>query len=160
MTTAAQSGRPQPLWFIDHLVHIHVDGGSSGGALALLEERGRRGDMPPLHVHRRDDEAFYVLEGELTLFVAGEQIALGPGQAAHAPRDVPHTYRVESEEARWLVITTPAGFDGFVREVAEPAPAQELPPAGSRVDPAVLGQAAAKVGIEILGPPGALPGSA
>jgi quercetin dioxygenase-like cupin family protein len=148
----------QPLWFIDHLVHVLVDGDASGEALALLDERGRRGDMPPLHVHRRDDETFCVLEGELTLFVAGEQIVLGPGQAAFAPRDVPHAYRVESEEARWLVITAPAGFDAFVREVAEPAPADELPPAGRPIDPAVLARAAAAVGIEILGPPGALPG--
>jgi quercetin dioxygenase-like cupin family protein len=147
----------QPLWFIDHLVHIQVDGDASGGSLALIDERGRRGDMPPLHVHRRDDETFYVLEGELRLFVAGEQIVLGPGQAAFAPRDVPHAYRVESDEARWMVITTPAGFDDFVREVADPAPAEELPPAGRHVDPAFLAQAAAKVGIEILGPPGALP---
>ena len=132
---------------------------ASGGALAVLDERGRRGDMPPLHVHRRDDETFYVLEGELTLFVAGEQIVVGSGQAAFAPRDVPHTYRVESDEARWLVITAPAGFDAFVREVAEPAPAQELPPAGRPFDPAVVSQAAAKAGIEILGAPGDLPGS-
>jgi quercetin dioxygenase-like cupin family protein len=157
MNTATPSGRTQPLWFINHLVHIRVDGDASGGALAILDERGRRGDMPPLHVHRRDDETFYVLDGEVTLFVAGEQLVLGAGQAAFAPREVPHAYRVESEEARWLVITTPAGFDAFVREVSEPAPAEELPPAGRAVDPAVVGQAAAKVGIEILGPPGALP---
>ena len=157
METAAPSGRTQPLWFIDHLVHVHVDGDTSGGALALIDERGRRGDMPPLHVHRRDDETFFVLDGEVTLFVAGERIVLGPGQAALAPRDVPHAYRVESDEARWLVITTPAGFDAFVREVAAPAPADELPPAGRPFDPAVLGRAAAKVGIEILGAPGALP---
>jgi mannose-6-phosphate isomerase-like protein (cupin superfamily) len=97
METAAPSGRTQPLWFIDHLVHVHVDGDTSGGALALIDERGRRGDMPPLHVHRRDDETFFVLEGEVTLFVAGERIVLGPGQAALAPRDVPHAYRVESD---------------------------------------------------------------
>jgi quercetin dioxygenase-like cupin family protein len=157
METAARSGRTQPLWFIDHLVHIQVDGETSGGALALLDERGRRGDMPPLHVHRRDDETFSVLEGQVTLFVGGDQIVLGPGQATFAPRDVPHAYRVESEEARWLVITTPAGFDAFVREVAAPAPADKLPPHGRQVDPAVLGQAATKAGIEILGPPGALP---
>jgi quercetin dioxygenase-like cupin family protein len=157
MNTAASSERRQPLWFIDNLVHIHVDGDSSGGALALLDERGRRGDMPPLHVHRRDDETFYVLEGELTLFVAGQQTVLGAGQAALAPRDMPHAYRVESEQAHWLVITTPAGFDAFVREVAEPAPADELPTAGRPFDPAVVAQAAAKVGIEILGAPGALP---
>ncbi|HET8757844.1 MAG TPA: quercetin 2,3-dioxygenase [Solirubrobacteraceae bacterium] len=147
----------QPLWFIDHLVHVHVDGHTSGGALALMDERGRRGDMPPLHVHRRDDETFYVLAGEMRLFVGSEEIVLGAGQSALAPRDVPHAYRVESEEARWLVITAPAGFDAFVREVSEPAPADELPPAGRRVDETFLGQAAAKAGIEILGPPGALP---
>jgi mannose-6-phosphate isomerase-like protein (cupin superfamily) len=157
MNTVTPSGRPQPLWFIDNLVHIHVDGDTGGGGLALLDERGRRGNMPPLHVHRRDDETFYVLEGEVTLFVGSEQVVLGPGQSAFAPRDVPHAYRVESAEARWLVITTPAGFDSFVREVAEPAPVDELPPDDRPVDPAVLGQAAAKVGIEILGAPGALP---
>src|SRR6188474_872601 len=89
MKTAAPSGRTQPLWFIDNLVHVLVDGDTSGGVLALLDGRGRRGDMPPLHVHRRDDETFYVLEGEVTLFVADEQIVLDPGQAAFAPRDAP-----------------------------------------------------------------------
>jgi quercetin dioxygenase-like cupin family protein len=156
METAAPSERRQPLWFIDNLVHVHVDGETSGGVLALLDERGRRGDMPPLHVHRRDDETFYVLEGEVTLFVGGEQIVLGSGQAAFAARDVPHAYRVESEEARWLVITAPAGLDSFIREVAEPAAVEDLPPGGRPVDPAVLAQAAAKVGIEILAPPGVL----
>jgi quercetin dioxygenase-like cupin family protein len=154
---AASSELPQPLWFIDNLVHIHVDGLASGGALALLEERGRRGSMPPLHVHRRDDETFYVLEGELALFVAGRQLVLGPGQAALCPRDVPHTYRVDSEQARWLVINTPSGFDAFVRQVAEPAPVDQLPAAGRPFDPATVRQAAATVGIEILGAPGTLP---
>jgi quercetin dioxygenase-like cupin family protein len=157
MESAAPSGRTQPLWFVNNLVHVLVDGDAGDGALALLDERGRQGDMPPLHVHRRDDETFYVLEGELTLFVADERIVLGPGEAALAPRDVPHSYRVESEEARWLVIGTPAGFDAFVREVAEPAPADELPPPGRPFDPAALSRAAAKAGIKILGPPGALP---
>ena len=157
MEASARSGRTQPLWFIDNLVHVHIDGDTSDGSLALHDERGRRGNMPPLHVHHRDDETFYVIAGELSLFVGGEHLVLATGQAAFAPRDVPHSYRVESEEAHWLVITTPAGFESFVRKVAEPAPADELPTAGRRHDPAVLAQAAAKVGIEILGPPGALP---
>jgi quercetin dioxygenase-like cupin family protein len=147
----------EPLWFTDHLVHIHVDGATSEGSLGLIEERGRRGDMPPLHVHHRDDETFYVIDGELSLFAAGRQLTLAAGEAAFAPRDVPHTYRVESDEARWLVITTPAGFESFVRNVSEPAPADELPEAGRPFDPAVLAQAAAEVGIELLGPPGTLP---
>jgi mannose-6-phosphate isomerase-like protein (cupin superfamily) len=127
MTAGVRLERTQPLCFIDHLVHVHIDGDASDGTLALAEERGRRGDMPPLHVHHRDDEAFYVIAGELSLFVAGEHLVLATGQAALAPREVPHSYRVESEEAHWLVITTPAGFESFVREVAEPAPADELP---------------------------------
>jgi mannose-6-phosphate isomerase-like protein (cupin superfamily) len=157
MATSARLERVQPLWFIDNLVHVHVDGATSDGKLALIEEHAARGDMPPLHVHHRDDETFYVIDGELSLFVAGEQRTLGPGQAALAPRGVPHSYRVESERARWLVITTPAGFDSFIREVAEPAAADELPPRGRPLDPDLLAQAAAKVGIEILGPPGVLP---
>jgi mannose-6-phosphate isomerase-like protein (cupin superfamily) len=157
MATGVRLERAQPLWFIDNLIHVHIDGDASGGMLALAEERGRRGDMPPLHVHHRDDETFYVIDGELSLFVAGEQLSLGPGQAALAPRGLPHCYRVESEGARWLVITTPSGFESFVREVAEPAPGEELPPPGRPRDPAVLARAAAKVGIEILGPPGVLP---
>ena len=157
MSTARKLERVQPLWFIDNLVHVHIDGNAGDGMLALHDERGRRGNMPPLHVHHRDDETFYVIAGELSLFVGGEHLVLATGQAAFAPRDVPHSYRVESEEAHWLVITTPAGFESFIREVADPAPADELPPAGRPHDPAVLAQAAAKVGIEILGPPGALP---
>jgi hypothetical protein len=62
-----------------------------------------------------------------------------------------------SSARRSISSRSPAGFDAFVREVAEPAPADELPPAGRPFDPAVLSQAAAKVGIEILGAPGALP---
>ena len=157
MATGVRPERVQPLWFVDNLVRFHIDGDAGGGMLALAEERGRRGTMPPLHVHHRDDEAFYVIDGELSLFVGGEQLSLGSGQAALAPREVPHSYRVESEEAHWLLITTPAGFESFVREVAEPAPGEQLPPAGRPHDPAVLAEAAAKVGIEILGPPGALP---
>jgi mannose-6-phosphate isomerase-like protein (cupin superfamily) len=156
VTTAVQLEPAQPLWFLDNLVHVHVDGDSSGGSFALAEMCGPRGDMPPLHVHHRDDETFYVIDGKLSLFVAGEQLILGPGQAALAPRERPHCYRVESEQARWLVITAPAGLDSFIREVAEPAAVEDLPPGGRPVDPAVLAQAAAKVGIEILAPPGVL----
>jgi mannose-6-phosphate isomerase-like protein (cupin superfamily) len=147
----------KPLWFINHLAHVHVDAEASNERLALIDERGRRGDMPPLHVHHRDDETFYVIDGEVSLFVGGRQLTLTAGQAVLAPREVPHCYRVESEEAHWLVITTPAGFESFVRRVSEPAPAEELPEAERTVDPAVLTAAAADVGIEILGPPGALP---
>ena len=147
-----------PLWFFDNLVYVHVDGAQSGGAYSLSETWGARGDMPPLHVHHRNDETFYVLEGDVRLFVGDREILLPTGQAALAPRDVPHTYRVESDRARWLVINSPAGFEQFLRAAGEPAPRAELPPAGRHSDPAGFARAAAEQGIEILGPPGMLPG--
>lgn len=157
MSATVHATRPQPLWFIENLAYVHLDCDDTGGAYHLGEVVGRRGDMPPLHVHHRDDETFYMLEGELTLFLGDQQLTLPAGQAALAPREVPHVYRVESEVARWLVITSPAGFEEFVRAIAEPADHDELPPEGRRVDPQAIAQAAAVVGIEVLGPPGTLP---
>jgi quercetin dioxygenase-like cupin family protein len=134
-----------------------VSGDDSGGQVAVVESVGRRGDMPPLHVHRREDETFCVLEGELSLHQPGRSLTIGAGEAAFASRGVAHSYRVESETARWLVIATPAGFDDFVREVGEPAPEETLPPEGRQHDPGLLAEIAARYDIELLGPPGTLP---
>jgi quercetin dioxygenase-like cupin family protein len=152
-TTAA------PLWFIDNLAYVHIKGEQSDGAYSLSELWGARGDMPPLHVHHRDEESFYVLDGELRLFLGERELVLGAGQAALAPREIAHTYRVESDQARWIVINSPAGFEQFLLAASEPAPSDQLPPAGRPADPAALASAAAAHGIEILGPPGALPAS-
>ena len=105
------------------------------------------GHMPPLHVHHNEDEAFYLLEGEATLFLPGEEIEAQAGDYVVAPRGVPHAYRVGDRPARWLVISKPSGFERFVAEVAE----------GAIADPAGLAETAARHDIEILGPPGALP---
>ena len=159
MTTDPRAGA-EPLWLIDNLVYIHVDGEQSGGAYSLSETWAARGNMPPLHVHHRADETFYVLEGDVRLFVGDREIVLAAGQAALAPRDIPHTYGVESDRARWLVINSPAGYDRFLRAAGEPAARAELPPAGRDSDIAALARAAAEQGIAILGPPGMLPAQA
>jgi quercetin dioxygenase-like cupin family protein len=147
----------EPIWFIDTLARIRVAGADSGGRLAVVESEGRRGDTPPLHLHRREDETFCVLEGELSLHQPGRSLTLRAGEAAFASRGIPHTYRVESDTARWLVIATPAGFDDFVREAGEPAPEETLPPEGRQHDVERIGQIAATHGIELLGPPGTMP---
>jgi mannose-6-phosphate isomerase-like protein (cupin superfamily) len=143
--------------FIDTLARVLVDGEASGGAVAVVESEARAGDMPPLHLHRREDEVFYVLEGRLSVHLPDSSVEIGPGEAIFAPRDIPHAYRVESETARWLAIATPAGFDAFVREVGEPAPEEVLPPEGRVHDQARLAEISARYGIELLGPPGTLP---
>ena len=154
---ARHAGEGQALWFLGSLVTIKASGEDTGGRMAVIEHLSPRGSGSPLHVHRNEDEAFYVLDGELEVWVGEAELAVPAGRAAFAPRDVAHTYRVTSETARWLALANSAGFERFVRAVAEPAPAAQIPPAGRRHDAAVLAQLAAAHGIELLGPPGMLP---
>lgn len=145
------------LWFLANLVRVQVGSEDTGGAWCMVELWGPKGDMPPLHVHHRENEAFHVLEGELTLITAAGETRLREGESTVAPRGVPHVYRVESDRARWLVVCSPSGFERFVTEAAEPARAPTLPTGGPAADPKRLAALAASHRIEILGPPGTLP---
>lgn len=69
--------------------------------------------------HHREDETFYVFDGELRLFVGDRESVLAARQAALAPRGVPHTYRVESDRARWIVINSPAGFEQLLEQASK-----------------------------------------
>jgi quercetin dioxygenase-like cupin family protein len=158
MPTATADPKAQPLWFLDDLAYVHVDGEQTGGSHSIVELTGRHGDMPPVHIDHRNDETVYVLAGRMTWFIGDRRIAVGKGQAAFAPRGTSHAYRIESEQARWLVLNNPAGFERFVRAASEPAPADELPPAGRPGDPTAVVELALEHGIEVLGPPGTLPG--
>ena len=140
------------IWFLHNRVRIHISGLETDGAFALLESTGPAGDHTPLHVHHLDDEGFYVIEGELTLWVGDAMHVLRAGEGILAPRGVPHTVRVGDSEARWLVTSTPAGFEAFVRALGTPEPPTSMP------TPEELTRVAAQNGIEILGPPGMLPG--
>jgi glyoxylate utilization-related uncharacterized protein len=89
---------------------------------------GPAGDQPPLHIHRDSDEAFYVLEGELTLWIGDEVHVLRAGDSVIAPRGVPHTLRNGDGGARSLVASTPASFESFVRAVGATAPGPRSSP--------------------------------
>src|SRR5262249_848580 len=143
-------------WFIQNLAIVHVRGEQTGESWSLVELSGAEGDMPPLHVHRDEDEAFYVLDGELTLFVGDQEMRLTAGGCAGAPRGIANVYRVDSETARWLGIASPT-FERFVTAASTPAEALTLPLGPPAKSPEELGALAGEHGIEILGPPGALP---
>jgi quercetin dioxygenase-like cupin family protein len=148
-------GAGEHFWFFGGLTTIKADSTTTGGRVMVTEQVVPRRGGSPLHVHHNEDEWFYVIEGELTIWVDGQTVVAPAGSFVYGPRDVPHTFIVSSEQARFLLVTEPGDFAGFVRALAEPAPAAELPP-GPAVPPdmeAVL-QAAAEYGIEILGPPG------
>ena len=154
--TATLTGT-RTLWFVDNIVRVHLDGVATGGGFDLVEAEARRGDMPPLHVHHDADETFYILKGRMSFQLPNRSVEAGSGDVLFAPRGIPHVYRVESERARWLVIGNPAGFADFVREASDQPEHEGFPPLGREHDPVRLGEAAARYGIELLGPPGTFP---
>jgi quercetin dioxygenase-like cupin family protein len=145
----------EALWFLGFLATIKASADTTAGRVAVIEHLGPRGAGSPLHVHRREDEWFYVTEGELTVWVGGQVIHGHAGSFVYGPRDIPHTFEITSDQARFLLVTEPAGFERFMRAAGAPARSLTLPPPPSEPpDPARLAALAAEVGIEILGPPG------
>lgn len=90
---------------------------TTAGRLALIETVERRGREPPCHRHYWEDELIYVLAGEVALFIEGKWLAFPPERAVMVPRRVEHTFAVLSDTVRLLTVYTPAGFEGFYREV-------------------------------------------
>lgn len=156
-TADTETTKGQPLWFFVNLARVLIAPGDTDGTVGVVELTGTQGELPPLHIHHREDETFVVLEGELTLHLPGASRTVRAGEAAFAPKGVPHVYRVESPQARWLGVSTPAGFASFVLAASDPAEADELPPADRPVDMERLMAVADAHGIEILGPPGTMP---
>ena len=108
-------------------IRVKASAETTGGAFALFEEA--EPVDTPLHVHDNEDELFYVLEGEHVFQVGGEEHRAGPGQAVFAPRGVPHSQRrVVPRTGRVLALTSPAGLEGFFRELAGAERAGELGP--------------------------------
>jgi quercetin dioxygenase-like cupin family protein len=152
---ALREGEGEALWFFGGLVTIKSSSETTGSRVGVTENLSPRGAGSPLHVHHNEDEWFYVLEGELTFWVGGQVIVAAAGSFVYGPRDVPHTFTVSSDQARYLLVVEPAGFEQFVRDIGEPA--RELvipPPATEPPDVAALAAKAAEYGVEILGPPG------
>jgi quercetin dioxygenase-like cupin family protein len=91
----------------------------TGGAVSAIEVESSAGFAgPPLH-HHDFDEAFYVLEGELTFRLRDDQFTRKAGELAFAPRNVPHTYaNLSDAPARALIVCTPAGFERYFARMA------------------------------------------
>jgi quercetin dioxygenase-like cupin family protein len=90
---------------------LKISGEESGGDWAVIEWRLRAGDEPPIHIHTREDETLYVLEGAITAFVGDDQIEVEAGSYAALPKDVPHGLIVRGEEVRLLLTFAPAGTE-------------------------------------------------
>ena len=145
----------EPRWFLGTTIQIHVSTGDGPDGLSVIESFAPQGDSPPLHVHETEDEIFHVLSGELRLRIDDGELCLREGETALAPRNVPHTYRVESADARWLVTTARGDLERFMLELSRPAGGPGLPPQvpPSPQDVDQLLAVAARHRIVIVGPP-------
>src|SRR2546427_4027072 len=127
----------EALWFLGVLATIKASRETTEGQVAVIEHLAPEGAGSPLHVHHREDEWFYIIEGNLIFWVGGRTIEASAGSFVYGPRDIPHTFTVTSTEARFLLVAEPSGFENFMRTLAEPAQTRSLPPAtGQPPDPA------------------------
>jgi len=115
-------------WWFSGLAVIRATAADTGGQMTIIEVTEPPGHEAPLHVHHREDEAFYILEGSATIQVGEESFEVGPGDYAFGPRDIPHRYSIGEEGCRMLFICTPAGFENLVRDMSVPADRRTLPP--------------------------------
>lgn len=128
---ALASGRQsleRSVWYSGWLLTFLATGEETRGQFALMEQIARKGNVPPRHIHHREDETFYIVEGEMTFLIGDETIKATPGTMVFAPRDVAHSFTIDSEQVRILVMVAPAGAEGFFRECSVPAPSMTLPP--------------------------------
>jgi quercetin dioxygenase-like cupin family protein len=151
--TWSAAGEGERFWFLGTLATIRIPGDAVGGRYALIEFLFPRGASPPLHTHPQD-ESYFLLDGQMTIQAGHERFELAVGDTAVVPMGVPHTFRVDSETARTLLLSTPAGIEGLFRDGGVSATAPTLPPADT---PRPSGEELARIfeanGVMNLGPP-------
>lgn len=145
----------EPLWFLGTLVRPKLTAADTGGRFGLWEAVFPRGAAPPVHTHPQD-ETFYVLEGKVVVWAGdAEEQTCDPGAVVYVPGGVQHAFRVVSDTARMLFVSTPAGIEDFVQALAEPAqwPWLQPPPDGPRVSAERMAEVERATGMVRHGPP-------
>jgi mannose-6-phosphate isomerase-like protein (cupin superfamily) len=148
---ATNPGNRRAFWSLGGLFDIKAAASDTRAKFSLFEAVMTKLAEPPLHVHHREDEAWYVLEGKLTFHVGDLVLEALPGTFVFAPKDIPHRFSVDVEPTRVLVITSPGGgFEKVVEEGGLPIERSQgpVPP-----DPEKLMELSKKYGFELLGPP-------
>lgn len=136
------------LWVYGDKDTIKVDSEQTGGGIALMVTEFGPGTGPPPHVHRREAEAFYVMEGEVAALDGDRRFTTGPGSFVYFPKDSHHAFRnVGTTTAKILLMFFPAGFEGYLKDVGAPVIEGQPPP---ETDMSLAAQVAEKYGMEFL----------
>lgn len=141
-------------WYLGALFTFLATGKDTNGQYSLTESFMRKGLEPPRHKHTKEDEMVYMLEGEVKFVVGEEEFMLTPGMYINLPKNIPHSFKILTEESRFLVQTVPAGLEEMFFAMSVPAEKLELPARPSGPPPAEVLQKLAALqkqhGIEIL----------
>jgi quercetin dioxygenase-like cupin family protein len=156
-TVLARSAEGPASWALGALFEQLASGADTGGAFGLTRVTQPAGTATPLHVHSREAEAFYLLDGAMT-YRAGEQTyQLSPGSFIYLPAGVPHAFRVTGDTpVRFLAIVAPGGLMDLYDEIGQPAAERRLPGADGAALPEDIQrwlEAAPRYGIQVIGPP-------
>ena len=121
-------GEGEARWWFECLAEIKVTAEQTGGLLSIVEITEPPNAAAPLHVHHREDEGFWILEGDVTIEVGDTTVHATAGDFAFGPRGIPHRYTVGENGCRMLFVLTPGGFENLVRDMSVPAESRTLPP--------------------------------
>lgn len=116
-------------WWHGSLYRMKARAADTGGTIGVVDATFWHGFGPPMHVHNREDESFYVIEGDVRFRVRDDEFTMGPGSWLFAPRGLPHTFTVDSETARALILFTPGGFERMFEIGGVPVGDSPEPPA-------------------------------
>ena len=145
------------LWFLGGLIVVKADNELTEGRASLVDQKLPPNFAPPRHIHRDEDEIFYVLEGEVSVMADRRGRHAGRGAFIFLPKGVEHSFLTGPDGARLLTFTTPGGFADFVRSASQQATEYALPPPPpgppTEEQQRMLVEAAARFNIDITGPP-------
>ncbi len=126
-------GGEESHWTMGYLMTWLAEGKDTSAQFSLVEVVARQGTEPPPHTHANEDEAYYLLEGEMAFHVGEQTIEAGPGDYVWLPRGIEHGFELKTGQAKALITITPAKLEEFFKQLSEPAPSATLPPPA--VDP-------------------------
>ena len=115
-------------WYIGHLMSILISSKDTNGSFSLIHGYEIKGLEPPPHIHTKEDESFYILDGEINYTVDKEVFNAKRGDWIFLPRNIQHSFQVQSDQAEVLIQLSPGGFEEYFKEMSEPAKALIIPP--------------------------------
>lgn len=116
------------IWFNGHRFSFLLDINQTEGAFTLIYCYLRKGGEPPAHLHRNEQETFYILNGEIRYYIGEKTFIAKEGDVVSIPKDVPHLFKLVTETAKAILLITPSGLETFFKEFSIPAQSLELPP--------------------------------